>query len=205
MLGRQEYGAVWQLQHELVEARAQDLIPDTILVVEHEPVITLGRKSPEVSQLQGQKLWLSVPLFLVERGGEATFHGPGQLVIYPIVKLNERLGPKNFLHALERELIIFLKDFGLDCYAQPGATGVWLKNPLERKIASLGISVRNGVTYHGLALNISTDLTYFKKIKPCGFKSEVMTSLMAETGLSPDVAVTGQKLAEQLVQSKVWR
>ena len=97
-LGCVEYAATWQLQHQLVEERSQNKIPDTILVLEHQPVITLGRKSPEFALFESQEVkeWQGVPLFIVERGGEATFHGPGQLVIYPIVKLNERIGARGF-------------------------------------------------------------------------------------------------------------
>ena len=173
-----EYEKAWQLQQELLVARTQDQIPNTILVLEHPHVITLGRKSPELALVEEKKLneWQEVPLFLVERGGEATNHGPGQIVIYPIFKIPTAMGPKQFLRVLEQSIIASLENFSLPAFTISGATGVWVKDCAgkDRKIASLGIAVRNNVTYHGLALNLSTNLSYFQKIKPCGFESNVM-------------------------------
>jgi lipoyl(octanoyl) transferase len=175
------YADVWRLQLELVEARADGKIPDTILLVEHPLVITLGRKTPGV---RDEALVMppeigGVKVHVVERGGEATLHGPGQIVAYPIVMLNSRFGPKALLRALENAMIATLGDFGVSAYWLEGQTGVWLKDTKgrERKIASLGVAVRRGVSYHGMALNVNTELENFRLISPCGFAPEIMTNL----------------------------
>ena len=179
-LGLLSYGDAWRVQLELLEARAEDKIPDTLLFVQHLPVITLGRKTPGVrdgaafpAEIRG------VPVHLVERGGEATYHGPGQLVVYPIVRLSLRMGPKVFLRAMEESMVAALATCGLKAYWLEGKTGVWILDSQnrERKIGSLGIAVRKGVSYHGLALNVSNDLLPFSLIQPCGFAATVMTSV----------------------------
>lgn len=163
---------------ELVEERAAEKIPDTLITVEHFPVYTLGKKSPEVKASDFPKEIAGVPVHLVERGGEATYHGPGQLVIYPIFLLDAKFGPKAFLRLMEDSIIEVLEAYGVSAYWIEGKTGVWLKHMgEERKISSLGIAVRKNVSYHGLALNVSTDLSYFHRISPCGFSPTVMTSL----------------------------
>lgn len=202
-LGTLPYDEAWRLQGELLEARAAGKIPDTLLVVEHPPVITMGRKSPELASAKEQGITSigGVPLFLVERGGEATFHGPGQLVVYPIVKLKmPEMGPKSFLRLLEEAIIDCCREFGLPSYWIEGKTGVWLKDNegRERKIASLGIAVRHSVSYHGLALNLSTDLKYFSLIQPCGFASSVMTNLEHETGKKIDFESAARTLCRRI-------
>lgn len=199
-LGSVPYNEAWDLQQRLLAERAADSIPDTLLLLEHPHVITLGRKTPGMEALKEKKEWQGVPLFLVERGGEATYHGPGQLVAYPIFRLPEKLGPKGFLRMLEQAIIRTLKDYDLEAFAQEGATGVWLKDAQDgrdRKIASLGIAVRQGVSYHGLALNVTTDLKYFSLIQPCGFAPSVMTS-MAEQGVRMRVSDAEAGIARHL-------
>lgn len=175
----------WRLQRELLEARVSDAIPDTLLFVQHPAVITLGRKTPGVrdgaalpAEIQG------VPVHIVERGGEATYHGPGQLVVYPLLRLNIKFGPKAFLRLMEESMISVLHSYGLSAFWQEGETGVWILDSQnhKRKIASLGIAVRKGVSYHGLALNISTDLRPFTLIQPCGYSPTVMTSMQELLG-----------------------
>jgi len=176
-LGVREYREVWALQKELVRKRAADEVPDLLILVEHPHVITLGRGC------RSRPAKLDVPIYEVERGGEATYHGPGQLVGYPIVKLE---GPRRDLHLylrdLEEVLIETLADFALPAGRVPQATGVWTKSAPPRKIASIGIAVRSWVTYHGFALNVSTDLSFFKLISPCGFDPSVITSMERELG-----------------------
>jgi lipoyl(octanoyl) transferase len=200
-LGTISYPDAWNLQHSLVEERALEKISDTILVLEHPHVITFGRKTPGVIPMEesGQKDWQGVPLFIVERGGEATYHGPGQIVLYPIFRLPEKMGPKHFLRVLEKSIIQCLADFGIKSHFKEGATGVWLTDNegREKKIASLGISVRKGVSYHGLALNIATELSYFSKIRPCGFASDVMTSMEECLGKKID----SQRVSDYLVEA----
>ncbi len=198
-LGSISYENAWELQHELVNQRSKNEICDTLLVLEHPHVYTLGRKTPGVAEIEarGEKEWFGVPLFIVERGGEVTYHGPGQLILYPIFLLSEKIGPKAFLRVLENAIIATLAKFNLDGFFIENSTGVWLKdrNNQDRKIASLGISVRQGVSYHGLALNICTDLSYFKKVSPCGFAGTVMTSM--------EEIFKGNKLHEKIDSNKV--
>lgn len=180
-LGRVPYQDAWRTQLDLLEKRIRNEAPDTLLVVEHPHVITLGRKTPGVSELEasGAREWKGLPLYFVERGGEATYHGPGQIVMYPIFRLGERLGPRGFLRLLEEAIVAVVRELGLEAYFRDGATGVWARDSLgrERKLASLGIAARRFVSYHGLALNVETDLAQFAKIMPCGFEPTVMTSL----------------------------
>lgn len=185
--GHTGYEEARKLQLALVELRAADAIPDTVLFLEHEPVITRGRglqwtggkERPRQMPLVGQ---LPPGLLFTEseRGGDLTYHGPGQLVVYPICKLDGKdFGPRHdvagFIRQLEELLILELEHSdGLKAQARENATGVWVG---ERKIASIGIAVKKWVTYHGLALNVVNDLKPFHLISPCGFSPEVMTRL----------------------------
>jgi lipoate-protein ligase B len=167
-LGRKEYGQVWELQKQLVAARAADRVKDTLILVEHEPVITLGRKtSPENFKPQ------DIPVFQVERGGDATLHAPGQLVGYPIIRLVEPDVHK-FLRQLEEVLIRTALNLGVASNRKEGHTGVWSGG---KKLASIGVAVTNWTTFHGFALNVSNDLSLFRLIKPCGLDPETMTSM----------------------------
>jgi lipoate-protein ligase B len=177
-LGVRPYPEVWQLQKELVEARSKGEVQDTLILVEHEHVITLGRKTiPENFKP------LDVPVFEVERGGDATYHGPGQLVGYPIIKMKVP-DVKNFLRALEEVLILASRKFSIDAIRRENHTGVWVG---EKKLASIGVAVTNWVTYHGFALNVNTEMSYFHLIKPCGLDPETMTSMEVLTGRKQDM------------------
>ncbi len=195
-LGRKPYDEVLKLQKELVDARAKDACEDTLILVEHEPVYTVGRgtlidelqgKTIRPSEIKIKKLG-SVPVVEIERGGKMTFHGPGQLVGYPIFKLTHH-DLRKYLQDLERILITSISDEAgfkaRPCpetlLLDPGQlqTGVWIH---DRKIASIGIAVKQWVSYHGFALNFNTDLRYFQAISPCGFNGDVMTSLEKEMG-----------------------
>ena len=176
-LGTRDYQEVWALQKRLVELRADDQIPDVLLYVEHPHVITLGRKSKAEQEfvVRGR-----APVYEIERGGEATYHGPGQLVGYPIFKLQE--GERDlhrFLRNQEEALIRAIAPYGLTGDRHPGYTGVWCQ---EKKLASIGVAVRRWVTYHGFGLNVSTDLSYFGLINPCGLSAEVMSSVEVLAG-----------------------
>lgn len=176
-LGLRSFEEVWQLQKTLVEQRARQLIPDQLLLVEHLPVLTCGRSfKPENLREQPQ-----VPLFRIERGGDISFHEPGQLVAYPIIALPaERRDLRAYLSMLEQTLILTVADFGFCAHShpEPGHTGVWLG---ERKLASIGIAVRRWVSWHGLALNVNNPLSLVRGLNPCGFAPEVMIS-MKEAG-----------------------
>jgi lipoate-protein ligase B len=183
-LGLRDYEEVWRLQKELVARRRAGEIPDTVILVEHPPVFTIGRLTVHSSQLDSFQLSIeklrtvncqTVNCLVVERGGGITFHGPGQLVGYPIVDLRGRgRDIHRFLRDLEEVLIRTLRDFSLDAQRRPGLTGVWVG---QKKIASIGIAVRHWVSYHGFALNVSVDLRYFRMIRPCGLDGTVMTSM----------------------------
>ncbi len=181
------YEQAREIQRHLVELRARSEIPDTVLFLEHLPVITQGRG------MQGTGLHAPLPQHIpegiafseTERGGDLTYHGPGQLVMYPICKLDgQGFGPKQsvigFLRKLEDLLIAELQARGLPAYACQGATGIWLRGRGEnarQKIASIGIAVRKWVTYHGVAINCVNDLKAFYSFSPCGLSPEVMTRL----------------------------
>ncbi len=173
-LGLRPYGEVLELQKELLEKRIADEIRDTLILVEHEPVVTVGRKGAELGSL-------SVPVVEVERGGEATYHGPGQVVAYPIFKLPEsRRNVHRYLRDLEQVVMGVLAEFELQGSRVDGATGVWLG---DQKVASIGVALRRWVTWHGLALNVHTDLGIFNEFRPCGLDPACMTKLADHAAL----------------------
>jgi lipoate-protein ligase B len=170
-LGFVGYEEAWALQKRLVAERQADEAPDTLVLVEHPDVITLGRRA----SARANVLVEDMPVVEVERGGDVTYHGPGQLVGYPIVKLDE--GERDLhllLRNIEQGLIDACGRMGIAAGRRAGWTGVWAG---ERKLASIGIAVRRWVTMHGFALNVSTDLARFRSINPCGLDATVMTSL----------------------------
>ena len=188
-LGRRAYGEVLDLQRTLCRQRIQgELAEDLLLLVEHDPVVTLGRGArpgsiplapPELSRR-------GVEVFEVERGGDVTFHGPGQLVGYPIIDLRQHREDLHwYLRRLEEGLIGALDTLGITAGPNPGLTGVWTGG---RKLASIGIHVKQWVTFHGFALNVTTDLDYFDLIVPCGIKDVIITSVAQELGRT-DVAL----------------
>src|SRR6185503_16610666 len=180
-LGTQSYRDVWARQLELVDQRQKDLVPDTLLVVEHPHVFTLGRRRDARDNVLAPG---DVEVIGIERGGDVTYHGPGQLVAYPIVLLRD--GERDlhrFLRNLEEAVIRTCARFGLAADREPGKTGVWTgAGRTRKKLCSMGIACRRWVTFHGLALNVTTDLTYFQRINPCGFESNIMSSLAAQLG-----------------------
>jgi len=173
-VGRMSYESAWELQKRLVSERTDGTLQeDALIIVEHDHVITLGKKTtPENFKPQ------DIPVFQVERGGDATYHGPGQLVGYPIVRLPTP-NVHAFVRSLEDVLVTATREFGVDSERVEGHTGVWVHG---RKVASIGVAVTNWVTYHGFALNVNTDLSYFHLIKPCGLDPEKMTSMRKELG-----------------------
>ncbi|MFL6590792.1 MAG: lipoyl(octanoyl) transferase LipB [Chthoniobacterales bacterium] len=178
-LGRMPFGDALELQEKLVaEKRVNDSLGDQLLLLEHDPVYTIGR-TPDQSSLRGAQ-HLPHPLFPINRGGQATYHGPGQLVGYPIIDLR-RCGQDlhRYLRWLEALLIEALGRVGLQASIRPGLTGVWIE---DRKIASIGVGVRHWITMHGFALNVCDDLEPFKQIVPCGITNVTMTSIEKETG-----------------------
>jgi len=178
-LGRISFADGLALQEEIVvRKREQSDSPDEILLLEHEPVYTIGR-TPDKSSLLGAA-HLPYPFFAINRGGQATYHGPGQLMSYPIVDLR-RCGQDlhKYLRWLEQTLIDFLACYEISATRREGLTGVWVQN---RKIASIGVGVRHWITMHGFALNVCGDLSPFAHIIPCGISNVTMTSMERETG-----------------------
>ena len=178
-LGRVSFGDALALQEQLVaEKRADHSRDDELLLLEHEPVYTIGR-TPDQSSLRGAE-HLPHPLFPINRGGQATYHGPGQLVGYPIIDLR-RCGQDlhRYLRWLEELLVETLAESGIAATTRTGLTGVWVA---DRKIASIGVGVRHWITMHGFALNVGGDLSPFAQIVPCGIANVTMTSIEKETG-----------------------
>jgi lipoate-protein ligase B len=177
-LGTREYGEVWALQKELVGKRQRDEIPDTLVLVEHPHVITLGRGTHQENVLAPG----DTPLFEIERGGDVTYHGPGQLVGYPIFLLRpEERDLHVYLRNLEEALIRAVGRFGIPGERKEGWTGVWASGG-ARKLASIGVAVKKWVTLHGFALNVSTDLARFAAINPCGLEATAMGSMESVLG-----------------------
>src|SRR5215471_10880839 len=185
------YAEALELQRGLARARiAGELEQDVLLLVEHPPVVTLGRSSKQRHLLASPELLATrgIELFDVERGGDVTFHGPGQLVGYPVIDLNRHRNDLHwYLRQLERVLIDALGALGVAAEPNAGYTGVWTQGK-ARKIASIGVHARSWVTWHGFALNVSTDLSYFDLIVPCGIPSVTMTSIERELGAEVSMA-----------------
>ena len=177
-LQRTSFEVVHELQRELVEQRLRGEIGDVLLLVEHEPVITIGRGTDRADVAQAR-----LPIVEVERGGEATYHGPGQLVAYPILLLPEgRRDLHRYLRDLEEVVLRVLAEFDVTGTRRPGLTGVWIG---ERKVCSIGVSVRRWVTWHGLALNLDADLEHFAQFRPCGLDAAVMANVREFVELPP--------------------
>ena len=196
-LGQMSFEAAWSLQRALREKRERDELPNLLLLVEHPPTYTLGRSAnpdhllADADRLKEER---GIAVFEIERGGSATYHGPGQLVGYPIVDLRPRgRDVHRFIRQLEQVLIGTLDAFGLPAQATKGLTGVWVG---ERKIASIGIHVRRWITMHGFALNVSPDLGNFQWIQPCGLDSGVITSM--EELLAEDPGL--EKVADETIR-----
>lgn len=177
-----EYIAAWDLQLQVHTRVLAGDSPPTILAVEHPPVVTMGKRGgpDDVRVGRAELADRDVDCVITDRGGLATFHGPGQLVVYPILPLREfNIGPSSYVHLLEDVLIATLEEVGISAGRHSCAIGVFVE---DRKIASIGVRVRKGVTLHGLALNISTDLSYFDLIVPCGLPDCSVTTLRDELG-----------------------
>ncbi|MBA2271281.1 MAG: lipoyl(octanoyl) transferase LipB [Chthoniobacterales bacterium] len=195
------YGDALAMQEELVAAkRADGSLPDEMLLLEHEPVYTIGR-TPDQSSLRGAA-HLPHPLFPINRGGQATYHGPGQLVGYPIIDLRRyEQDLHRYLRWLEEVLIELLAGYDVAAQTRAGLTGVWVE---DRKIASIGVGVRQWITMHGFALNVAGDLSAFDQIVPCGIANVAMTSIEKECGCSWPVEEVAMR-AGQLLASRLHR
>jgi lipoyl(octanoyl) transferase len=185
-LGTIDYLAAWDLQREILTARTDETGPDTLLLLEHPSVYTAGKRTtPDERPTDG------TPVIDVDRGGKITWHGPGQLVGYPIVKLGDPVDVVDYVRRIEQALIAVCDKLGLNTGRVEGRSGVWLaatgEKP-ERKIGAIGIRVQRGVTMHGFELNCNPDLAAFDRIVPCGIRDAGVTSLSAELGHEVTVA-----------------
>jgi lipoate-protein ligase B len=199
-LGQESYTKTWDLQHRLVKARQANRIDDVLLLVEHTPVITLGRAADAAHILAtSQQLdEAGVEVHRVERGGDVTYHGPGQVVGYPVLCLaTYHIGPSDYMHALEEVLIRTLQDFGVQASRREGIIGVWAHGG---KIAALGARIERGVTYHGFALNVAPNLAHFELILPCGLPEAQVTSMERELNRRVPVQVVCERLVKHFGQ-----
>jgi lipoate-protein ligase B len=193
-LGLVDYQEAWDLQRDLWARRVKGELPDLLLFLEHSHVITLGRRgnrshliaSPEVLEE------MKIPIFHVERGGDVTYHGPGQLVVYPIFNLKE-YGYRliRYVDQLEEVILCVLKDFGMDGRKDSLNRGVWVNG---EKIASIGVAIKRWVSFHGFALNYETDLKYFDLIHPCGLVGKKMTSMKK---------ILGEKISRESLTERI--
>ena len=208
-LGRMDFADALALQEEIVAKKREDRSRlDALLLLEHEPVYTIGR-TPDQSSLSATgrirrgelgTAHLPYPLFAINRGGQATYHGPGQLMGYPIIDLREcGQDLHRYLRWLEQLLIELLSAYSIAASQRESLTGVWIE---QRKIASIGVGVRHWITMHGFALNVCGDLSAFDHIVPCGIKNVTITSMENETGRTfsvLDVATVAEKVASQRI------
>lgn len=190
-MGRAGYAEVLALQEQLLTERIAEAIPDTVLLVEHDPVYTVGRRKDATANLLAVG---DTPVTHVSRGGDVTWHGPGQVVAYPIVRLHDQ-DLHAHLRRLEDVMIEVCGRFGLEAGRDARNTGAWVRG---RKIGSVGVACRSWVTWHGLALNVRPDMRYFARINPCGFSSEIMTCMERELGVdgAPSLEAVEQAIAE---------
>lgn len=182
-LGRCDYQEAWDIQRDILEKRQKGEIGDTLILVEHPPVITLGRNAVESNVVVPEKYLKDkgIGVYSIERGGDVTYHGPGQIVGYPIVNLREKgIGIREFVEKLEETFIRLLKEnYGIESGLNLEFPGVWVG---DSKITAIGLAVKRGVTMHGFAFNVNTDLEHFRLIVPCGLSGKGVTSLQKLTG-----------------------
>ena len=192
------YETAWVFQQRLVEQRLCNTVPDTVLLMEHEPAFTLGRRSLKAHWGGNDETttWAGCPIYRIERGGSITYHGPGQVVGYPIVNLRAHCpGPKPYMQKLESVLIRTLALWGISGVRRAGCPGVWVDHG-SVKIAAMGTHIRRGVTMHGFALNVTVDLRPFETIIPCGLEDGRVTSMAEILGSAPDIQDVKHHLAE---------
>ena len=211
-LGTLAYSDALELQHSTMAERKSDSLPDTLLLLEHPYVITYGRRADDSHLItpRTELKRLGVEIFETDRGGEATYHGPGQLVGYPIIDVRvAELGPVTYVRLLEQSIIDTLAEFEIEAHVIDGETGVWVGgnpnekkmpcvNPSGKKIAAIGVRISGGVTMHGFALNVSTDLTYFQHIIPCGMPDLPFTTIERQTGSAASVRSCAETFARHL-------
>lgn len=209
--GTVDYANAWEKQKVLFTERLQaktllNDLPDIVVFCEHPHVFTLGKSGDSENLLASNQLLIEkgVSFFRTDRGGDITYHGPGQIVVYPIFDLEHyKIGLRQYIYNLEEAVILFLAAFGLKGQRLEGATGVWLDVDIpgrNRKICAIGVKCSRYVTMHGLALNINTDLSYYNFINPCGFTDKGVTSLEIESGKKQDMNFCRDILFEKMLE-----
>lgn len=196
---RLEYGTAWELQRGLVAERIADQRPDTLLLLQHEPVFTVGRSGQEAHWGGNEEALREsgYPVYRVERGGSITYHGPGQIVGYPILRLGRFCpGPKSYMRLLEEVLIRTLADWGITGRRIDRLPGVWVGGDPAEKIAAMGVRILRGVTMHGFALNVTVDLSPFSRVVPCGIAGCRVTSMAALLGRPVEIFMVQRRIAE---------
>jgi len=196
-MGRVDYGRAWELQRALFDARLRGVCGDLVMLLEHPPTYTLGRRA-EASDIvydEAQRAERGISLYEVDRGGRATYHGPGQLVGYPIVALGEPFDVLAYLRSIEETLVRTAAHFGVSAERDGRHTGVWVG---REKLGAIGVKITRGITMHGFALNVTTDLSMFEGIVPCGIPDRWVTSLQAQTGTSRSVEEVATNAATHL-------
>lgn len=199
-LGLEPYGPILELQNTLVDWRQRELISDVLLLLEHPPVITLGRRGNEAHILASPGLLHreGIEVHRVERGGDVTYHGPGQLVGYPILHLpSYGLGASDYMHLLEEVIARTLADYGLVTHRRDGIIGVWVGN---NKIAALGVRIKRGVAFHGFALNVAPNMFHWTLIIPCGITDGGVTSIALELPEAPPISDVRARIAQHFAE-----
>jgi|SRR5262245_2111097 len=194
-LGSLDYLAALEFQENVVAAKQRELLPDVVVFVQHPHVFTIGRGG----KLENVIAPKDVPVHRVGRGGDVTYHGPGQLIVYPIIDLRSKLrrDVHRYVRNLEASAIRTLKEFGLEAMHRPPYTGIWIE---DKKIAAIGVAVRRCITLHGLALNVNTDLSYFERIIPCGLSWAKVTCMAKELGARQDIELVKERFLRNFAE-----
>ena len=196
-LGRLSYRDAWRVQHETHAAVVAGEQPPTVLFVEHDPVLTFGRKGGRDHLLvpESELTARGFELVDVERGGDVTYHGPGQLVGYPILPIGRRV--RDYLRRIEDAMVDLAAEYGVEAAGSPGYAGVWIG---DEKLCAIGVAVKRGVSFHGFALNVATDLSHFETIVPCGLENTGVTSLTRLAGRAVTIAEARERLVPHLAR-----
>ena len=203
-LGDVDYQQAYDLQLSLVEKVLSGQEPNTLLMLEHPNVYTKGRlsKDSDVLLTEEELAAKGIPVYETDRGGQVTYHGPGQLVVYPIVNLKDWGGPVKYVRALEQVVIATLTEMGITASCESGNTGVWTS---QGKLSAIGVKISRGIAFHGFALNVNTDLAYYQNIIPCGIADRPVTSMASILGQPVDIELVRYGMVYQFGREFGWR